>query len=133
MTAQAQNLYSISELAREFSITTRTIRFYEDRGLLAPEREGQNRVYHARDRVRLKLILRGKRLGFSLQEVGEMLDMYDAPSGEQAQLEFFVQRIRDRRGILLAQRDDLDSVLAELGALEDRCLGLLPTDAAVAE
>jgi DNA-binding transcriptional MerR regulator len=120
--------FSIGELSREFSITTRTIRFYEDRGLLAPSREGQTRVYDARDRVRLKLILRGKRLGFSLSEIAEMLDMYDAPQGERVQVQYFVQRIRERQAVLAEQREDIDSVLGELKALESRCEHILGVD-----
>ena len=117
--------FSISDLAREFEITTRTIRFYEDRGLLAPTRVGQSRVYCARDRVRLKLILRGKRLGFTLDEVAEMLDMYDAPEGEKVQISYFVQRMRERRAVLEAQREDIDNVLDELCQLESRCINIL--------
>lgn len=119
------SVYTISDLAREFGVTTRTIRFYEDRGLLAPAREGQNRVYRARDRVRLKLILRGKRLGFSLREVKELLDLYDAPEGEAGQLRTFIEKIRERRGELQRQREDIDHVLDELDVLEQRCSGLL--------
>jgi len=117
--------HAIGALAREFGVTTRTIRFYEDQGLLAPERAGTNRVYGARDRVRLRLILRGKRLGFSLAEIGEMLDMYDAPEGHRGQLEYFIRRISERRADLLEQRREIDDVLAELDALERRCAGLM--------
>ena len=117
--------YSISELAREFTITTRTIRFYEDRGLLSPDRDAHNRVYHSRDRVRLGLILRGKRLGFSLREVAEMLDMYDAPEGEAGQVRYFVAQMRARRDILMEQRADIDNVLVELVELEERCQEIL--------
>jgi len=119
------SIYSISDLAREFGVTTRTIRFYEDQGLLAPDREGQNRIYRARDRVRLKLILRGKRLGFSLREVKELLDLYDAPEGESGQLRTFIHKIRERRGELQRQREDIEHVLDELDVLEQRCTGLL--------
>ena len=115
----------ISDLAREFQVTTRTIRFYEDEGLLSPTRQGQTRIYGPRDRVRLKLILRGKRLGFSLREVAEMLQMYDAPEGEVGQLRQFITRIRQRRGELQDQRRDIDQVLQELDALESRCEGIL--------
>ena len=89
--------FTIGELSRQFSVTTRTIRFYEDEGLLAPRRVGQNRVYTARDRVRLKLILRGKRLGFSIKEIKDMVEMYDAPKGEAGQLKYFVERMCQRR------------------------------------
>ena len=116
---------SISELAREFQVTTRTIRFYEDEGLLSPTRQGQTRVYGPRDRVRLKLILRGKRLGFSLREVAEMLQMYEAPEGEVGQLRQFITRMRQRRAELQDQRRDIEQVLRELDALECRCEGIL--------
>lgn len=120
-----QDSYSISDLSREFRVTTRAIRFYEDQGLLTPRRDGHNRIYGPRDRVRLKLILRGKRLGFSLREVGELLDLYDAPDGEAGQLRHFIHKIRERRGSLLEQRHDIEAVLAELDTLEHRCEQLL--------
>jgi DNA-binding transcriptional MerR regulator len=118
-------VYSIGALAREFEVTPRTIRFYEDRGLLAPQRTGQARVYSARDRTRLKLILRGKRLGFSLREIGDILDLYDAPDGEASQLRHFIHKIRERREALLRQRDDLMAVLHELDAIEAQCTRLV--------
>lgn len=110
--------YSIAELAREFDITTRAIRFYEDEGLLAPKRRGQTRIYAPRDRTRLKLILRGKRLGFSLQDIAEMVGMYDATPGEVGQLELFLKRIAERRAVLEQQREDIKVTLAELDASE---------------
>ena len=116
-----------TSLASEFDVTTRTIRFYEGEGLLSPRREGQSRVYRQRDRVRLRLILRGKRLGFSLREVQEMLDLYDAPEGETGQLRHFIAKMRARREDLRAQRRDIDQVLSELDALEARCNELLET------
>ena len=119
------NLYSIGDLSREFGVTTRTIRFYEDQGLLSPTREGQNRIYATRDRTRLKLIQRGKRLGLSLKEIGKLLDLYDAPEGEAGQLRSFIDKIRERRSELLAQRLDIDHVLDELDELESRCDELL--------
>ena len=117
--------YSIGDLSREFDVTPRTIRFYEDRGLLAPQRRGQNRVYTPRDRTRLKLILRGKRLGFSITEIGEILDLYDAPDGEQSQLAFFVGKIRARKAALEDQARDLAAVLEELNEVEQRCTALM--------
>lgn len=123
--------YSIGDLAREFDVTPRTIRFYEDRGLLSPRRKGQNRVYTARDRTRLKLILRGKRLGFSIQEISEILDLYDAPDGAQGQLQFFVEKIRARRLELQAQARDLADALAELDDVEQRCEDLLASSTGV--
>ncbi len=117
--------FSIGDLSREFEVTTRTIRHYEDLGLLAPTRSGQNRIYSARDRVHLKLILRGRRLGFSLKEIGELLELYDAPNGEASQLKRFIGKMRQRRGTLLEQRRDIDRVLEELDALEKRCAEIL--------
>jgi DNA-binding transcriptional MerR regulator len=117
--------FSISDLSREFEVTTRTIRHYEDLGLLAPSRAGQNRIYSARDRVHLKLILRGRRLGFSLKEIGELLQLYDAPNGEVSQLTLFIGKMRERRETLLEQREDIDRVLEELDDLEKRCAEML--------
>jgi len=119
------NSYSIGDLSREFGVTTRTIRFYEDQGLLSPSRNGQNRIYQARDRVRLKLILRGKRLGFSLKEINKLIELYDAPEGEAGQLRSFIEKIRARRTELLTQKDDIEHVLDELDSLEQRCNNLL--------
>ena len=96
--------YSISDLAKEFALTTRTIRFYEDEGLLSPRRAGSRRVYAERERVRIKLILRGKRLGLSLSEIRELLDLYGAAKGERAQLTKFLQVLGLRRG---ASRDEI--------------------------
>ncbi len=117
--------FSIGDLSREFEVTTRTIRHYEDLGLLAPSRDGQNRIYSARDRVHLKLILRGRRLGFSLKEIGELLELYDAPNGEASQLKRFIGKMRDRREALFEQREDIDRVLEELDDLERRCAEIL--------
>ena len=89
--------YSISDLAKEFDITTRTIRFYEDQNLIVPMRQGTRRLFQPRDRTRLKLILRGKRLGFTLAEISEIVAMYDAPLGEGGQLRLLVAKIADRR------------------------------------
>ena len=121
-------VYSIGDLSREFGVTTRTIRFYEDQGLLTPTRDGQNRIYRPRDRVRLKLILRGKRLGFPLKEIKKLIELYDAPEGESGQLRSFIEKIRARRSELLAQRDDIEHVLDELNTLEQRCNDLLETE-----
>ncbi|MCP4327352.1 MAG: MerR family DNA-binding transcriptional regulator [Alphaproteobacteria bacterium] len=119
--------FSITDLAKEFDITTRTIRFYEDEGLLAPERRGQARVYKARDRVRLKLILRGKRLGFSLKEIAEIIDLYDSEPGEVGQLRHFLEKIAERRAVLMRQREDIDVILTELDAVEAQCMARLVT------
>ena len=94
---------SISDLAQEFGITTRTIRHYEDQGLLSPARKGQNRLFSKRDRVRLKLALRGARLGFTLGEIRELFDMYDLAHGEKLQLEEFLTKLQKRRDLLQQQ------------------------------
>ena len=117
----AERSFTITELAREFDVTTRTIRFYEDQGLLAPARRGQTRIYAPRDRTRLKLILRGKRLGFSLSEVADIIALYDTEPGEVAQLDFFLDKIRERRAALDRQREDIVVMLAELEIVETRC------------
>ena len=113
--------YSISELAHEFALTTRAIRFYEDEGMLAPERRGRARIYRERERVRLKLILRGKRLGFSLLEIRELLDLYEVGRNERAQLAMFIEMLGERRARLLQQKDDIDAVLAEIDGVEREC------------
>lgn len=107
----------IGEMAREFSVTPRTIRFYEDRGMIAPRRAGQRRLYCARDRTRLKLILRGRRLGFSLAEIGEIVDLYDAPCGEARQLETLIAKIAERRRELVSKRRDIEASLRDLEAV----------------
>ncbi len=117
--------YGISELAREFNVTTRTIRFYEDKALLAPERQGQRRVYSPRDRVRLRLIMRGKRLGFSLDEIREMIDLYDDDPSEVAQLRLFLAKIRERQAVLSQQQADIAAILEELSKLENQSAELL--------
>ena len=101
------DLYTISELAREFDITTRTIRFYEDEGLLQPERNGRQRIYSRRDYIRLKLILRGKRLGLSLSEISDIIELYDSDQGETGQLASFLDSILERRTVLKEQRADI--------------------------
>lgn len=113
--------WSIAELAAEYDVTLRTIRFYEDRGLLTPERRGTVRVYHPRDRVRLGLILRGKRLGFSLDEIATIVDMYDAEPGEEGQLVYLLDQITTRRAELEQRRQDIDETLEELAEVERRC------------
>ena len=106
--------WSIAELATEYDVTLRTIRFYEDRGLLTPERRGTARVYHPRDKVRLGLILRGKRLGFSLDEIAKIVDMYDAEPGEEGQLVYLLDQITHRRAELEQRRRDIEETLADL-------------------
>lgn len=116
-----ERLYTISALASEFALTTRAIRFYEDEGLITPVRRGRVRMYGERERVRIKLILRGKRLGLSLSEIRELFDLYAATRNERAQLAKFVQMLADRRAMLLQQREDIDAVLAEIAILERDC------------
>ena len=113
--------FSIGDLSREFDITTRSIRFYEDQGLLMPTRTGQTRIYNRRDRVRLKLILRGKRLGFSLAETGRLFELYDTDKSSSSQLNTIKELISDKKTALLQQLDDIKVVLMELETLEQRC------------
>jgi len=117
--------YTISELAKEFDVTPRAIRFYEDQGLISPSRKGRRRVYRERDRVRLKLVLRGKRLGFALSEVKEMFDLYDTSPGETGQLRFLIDKIQARREMLEQQRQDIEAVLHEMESVEKRALNVL--------
>lgn len=112
--------YTISELAREFDVTTRTIRFYEDEGLLSPERRGQARIYTPRDRVLLKLILRGKRLGFSLAECRELFDLYDPEGGNKAQFQLMLDKLAERRRALEQQLNDIRLMQIELDTAEAR-------------
>ena len=121
--------YTISELAREFGVTTRTIRYYEDQGLLSPKREGLNRIFTQRDRVRLKLALRGKRLGFSLSEIRELFELYDVSRDERRQLEEFLARLERRRALLEQQREDIEVMLNEINFFAGQCLRLLRTRA----
>jgi len=113
--------WSIAEIAEEFGITHRTVRYYEDKGLVTPERRGTLRVFHPRDRTRLRLVLRGKRLGFPLDEIRTIVDMYDQQPGESGQLTYLLDQIEDRRGDLWLRRRDIDAALAELDDLERRC------------
>ena len=113
--------YSISDLAKEFALTTRAIRFYEDEGLLAPRRSGRSRIYGERERVRIKLVLRGKRLGLSLSEIRELLDLYEATNSERPQLIKFLEVLAARRAMLAQQQEDIAIVLAEIDSLERQC------------
>ncbi len=120
--------YTITELAREFDITPRAIRFYEDQGLISPSREGaggRTRVYGARDRTRLKLTLRGKRLGLTLSEIKDLVDMYESPQDSSAQLHRFLTVLSRHRESLEQQREDIEITLAEIAAHEDRCRNML--------
>src|SRR6187399_2051773 len=125
----AERTYSISDLAHEFALTTRAIRFYEDQRMIAPERRGTARVYRERERVRLKLILRGKRLGLSLTEIRELLDLYEVARNERAQLSKFVDMLGERRARLLQQKEDIDAVLAEIEGVERDCRRRLKDEA----
>lgn len=119
--------WTIAELAAEHDVTLRSIRFYEDKGLITPERRGTVRVYHPRDRIRLGLILRGKRLGFTLDQIATIVDMYDAEPGEEGQLVYLLEQIRHRRAELEQRRRDIDETLAELDDVERRCRSDLRT------
>jgi DNA-binding transcriptional MerR regulator len=121
MSDKSQVTYSIGELAREFDITTRSIRFYEDQGLILPTRKGQTRIYNQRDRVRLKLILRGKRLGFSLAETGRLFELYDADKSSATQLKTIMDLISNKKDDLNQQLEDIQAVLIELTGLEKNC------------
>ena len=117
--------YTISDLASEFDVTTRTIRFYEEKGFLKPEREGTRRIYNPSDRTKLRLILRGKRLGFSLDESAEIVLMYGSPSNNRKQLEKLVSRIRIQRSGLERQQQDLAIMLVDLQDVENKCMAVL--------
>ncbi|MFT6919108.1 MAG: DNA-binding transcriptional MerR regulator [Cognaticolwellia sp.] len=117
--------FSIGELAREFDITTRSIRFYEDQGLILPNRKGQTRIYNQRDRVRLRLILRGKRLGFSLAETGRLFELYDADTSSATQLIQIMELIFNKKNDLNQQLEDIKAVLIELTGLEKNCQNTL--------
>ncbi len=122
MTSKIKQIkYSISDLSKEFDITTRSIRFYEDQGLIAPTRKGQTRVYNQKDKVRLKLILRGKRLGFSLAETGRLFELYDVDKSSATQLNSILNLINDKKNDLKQQLEDINTVLVELNNLEECC------------
>lgn len=125
--------YTIAELAREFDITARAIRFYEDQGLLHPLREGvggRNRVYSARDRTHLKLTLRGKRLGLTLSEIKSIVDMYESPKDTVAQMDRFLGVLATQRATLEQQREDIEMALAEISAHEEECRRMMADNAA---
>lgn len=117
--------YTISELARELDITTRAIRFYEEQKMLSPERRGQERIYSSKDKVALKLILRGKRIGFSLAECKELIELYDPVHGNHKQLHTFMAKIAERRTQLEQQLLDIEQMQLELDTAEERCLAAL--------
>ncbi len=113
--------WSITELAEEHDVTLRTLRHYEDVGLISPERRGTRRVFHQRDRIRLRLILRGKRLGFTLPEIATIVNMYDDQPGEAGQLQFLIDQIEVRRAELRQRLRDIEDPMAELAEVESRC------------
>jgi len=120
-TPQEQETWTIAELGDEFHVTHRTIRHYEELGLISPERRGTVRVFHKRDRTRLALILRGKRIGFPLDEIRTIIDMYDQTPGEEGQLVYLLEQIAARRTDLLQRRADIDQTLRDLADVEHRC------------
>ncbi|KAA0891161.1 MerR family DNA-binding transcriptional regulator [Pusillimonas sp. ANT_WB101] len=120
-----ETTWSISELAHEFSITPRTIRFYEDQGIVSPSRIGRTRVYHPRDRTRLRLALRGKRLGLQISEIVSLINMYDGPKDTIAQLERYLALLAQHRDLLTRQRQDIDLTLTEIAEQASACEKLL--------
>ena len=117
--------WTISELAREFDVTPRTIRFYEDQGIVSPAREGRNRIFGPRDRTRLKLALRGKRLGLQLSEILTLIDMYDSPGDTEVQLRQYLSVLEQHRTTLEQQRRDIEDTLQEIEQQERECRALL--------
>ena len=113
-----QKLYTVTELAKQLGTTPRALRFYEDKGLVMPQRAGTTRIYTHRDRGRLALILRGKRLGFTLREIGEWLDIYDTDPAQTKQMRVLVEKVHARITALESQREDLDATLGELKEIE---------------
>lgn len=120
-----EELYTVNQLAEELGITPRTLRFYEQEGLLSPGRVGNNRVYSKRDRARMKLILRGKRLGFSLSEIGEYLNLYDADPQKDSQIRHLLEQVRKRLAQLEQQRADIEATVDELRDIEEQSLAEL--------
>ncbi len=119
--SQTTTTFAISDLAREFGITPRTIRFWEDQGILAPEREGSKRVFTRRDRARLKMALRGKRLGLSLAEIKDLIGMYNSTEDETPQLLECLRVMSKRREALEQQREDIEAMLTEIAQFEQQC------------
>ena len=114
--------YTITELTREFGISTRTLRFYEDEGLIAPVRRGRTRLFRPSDRHLVKQIMRGKRLGFSINEIREIIQIYKEPPGEVGQLKLLIKRVEEKREELRQKRRDLEETLAELDHAEESCV-----------
>ncbi|PZO76774.1 MAG: MerR family transcriptional regulator [Mesorhizobium amorphae] len=122
MRLAVREYYTITELTREFDVSTRTLRFYEDEGLIHPVRRGRTRLFRPSDRHLLRQILRGKRLGFSINEIREIVQMYREPPGEVGQLKLMIRRIEEKRDGLRQKRRDLEETLNELDTAEDACL-----------
>jgi len=120
-TAPGSRTWTIAEIADEFAITHRTVRHYEELNLITPERRGTVRIYHRRERTRLNLILRGKRLGFPLEEIRTIIDLYDEPTGQASQLRYVLDQLHERRGRLERRRQDIEDALRELDEFERRC------------
>lgn len=116
-----QQTYTIGELAKEFDVTPRSIRFYEEQDLISPTRTGMNRIYNNKDRVRLKLILRGKRLGFSLAEAKNLFELYDSSPDSALQLETMLSMTEQKRAVLRQQLEDIQMLMGELDEVEARC------------
>ena len=114
--------FSITELTREFGVSTRTIRFYEDEGLIKPVRRGRTRLFRPSDRILLKQILRGKRLGFSIAEIREIIEVYKAPTGEEGQINLMIERIGEKRRELEQKRRDIEETLSEMDEAEENCI-----------
>ena len=114
--------YSITELTREFGVSTRTLRFYEDEGLIQPERRGRTRLFRAADRRLIQEILRGRRIGFTIAEIREIIQVYKEPPGEMGQLKLLMKRLDEKREELRQKRKDIDDTLAELNNVEEACL-----------
>jgi DNA-binding transcriptional MerR regulator len=121
MTSADTQTWTIAQIAEEFGVTHRTVRHYEQLGLLSPERRGTARVYRRRDRIRMELIMRGRRLGFGLDEIRRIIDMYDEQPGEEGQLRYLLDQISRQRAALEARRRDIEKTLTELDRVEARC------------
>src|SRR4051812_8514684 len=117
--------YSITELTREFDISTRTLRFYEDEGLIHPERRGRTRLYRQADRHLIAQILRGRRIGFTIAEIREIVQVYDEPPGEVGQLKLLIKKVDEKRSDLRQKRKDIDETIDELDNIEESCLNRL--------
>lgn len=118
-------LYSITEMTREFGISTRTLRFYEDEGLIHPERRGRTRLYRPADRHLIAQILRGRRIGFTISEIREIVQVYSEPPGEAGQLKLLIRKVEEKRDDLRQKRKDIDETIDELDNIEETCLNRL--------